>query len=119
MILLFVLLWPISTSFPLGVGRDMRTEIKLNEYWWLSAALRKSSCNYQFISGFGIICVFQLSMLSTFPIISDKYYITVLTQPVSKCISACSVQLTVTIFMTFFRQTQNKLSQTDSQLFKG
>ena len=66
--------------FPLGAKKQVREEIKLNEYWCLLAAWRKSSCDYcLFIPGFGIICVFQLSTLSTSPIIPGKYYATVST----------------------------------------
>lgn len=103
---------------PSGAKKRGREEIKLSEYWCLLAGWWKSSCNYHFISGFRIICVFQLPMLSTSPIILGKYYITVSTQLLSKCITTCSVQLAATIH-DFFRQTQHEWSQINSQLFKG
>ena len=92
---------------PSGAKKRGREEIKLSEYWCLLAGWWKSSCNYHFISGFRIICVFQLPMLSTSPIILGKYYITVSTQLLSKCITTCSVQLAATIH-DFFRQTQHE-----------
>lgn len=92
---------------PSRAEKRVRKEIKLNEYRCLVAAWRKSSCNYHFISGFGIICVFQLPMLSTSPIIPDKDYMTGSTWPLSKCIAACSAQLAAAIH-DFCRQTQSE-----------
>lgn len=80
-----------------SIKRGVRKEIKLNEYWCLLAAWWKSSCNYHFISGLGIICELQLAMLSISPIIPDKDYIPLLTSSLSKCIATCSVQLAVAI----------------------
>ena len=57
----------------------------------------KAVATITLLSGLGIICVFQLSMLSTSPIIPDKDYITLLTSPLSKCIATCSMQCAVAI----------------------
>lgn len=114
-VLCWAILWLIYIFITVSVERRVRKEKKLNKYRCLLASWCKSRCSYQFLElfvCFNYPCCLHplLAQIS----ITSWYWHSLLANVLLRARYNRLWQ-----FMTFFRQTQHELSQTNSQLFKG